>query len=276
MARPESSRQMALFMGQSMKNRLYILHNDIESPADDAALVAALLAYVNGRDVVIRDQEDRCSNEPPELSDVTQWAKRRSDGSADARPIFTDLLRRSLLEPDTLISYCHERWSSDRSYYAISGFFRLDRERGRLVRLKSPSRTDMTDDSFGPENIREDSWLVGFFPYLRELSESIVREPIVAISAAEGYALRECRRFLTVSAALTCGLFALMDETGPFHAALARCKLPRCGRFYLASRKPAGGPANRTYCCPAHRDEHHNSAERRRADRQARRARRTK
>ena len=72
-----------------------------------------------------------------------------------------------------------------------------------------------------------------------------------------------------LAAALALGTLLLIDQGRPYQKALCRCKLPRCERFYLARRNPKGGPANRTYCTSDHRDEHHDSAERRAAIRKA-------
>lgn len=66
-------------------------------------------------------------------------------------------------------------------------------------------------------------------------------------------------------AELSHGVLNLLDDQLSYGDALCRCKLPNCRRFYLARRNPNGGPANRTYCSPGHRDEHHNSAHRKAA-----------
>ncbi|HUN74386.1 MAG TPA: hypothetical protein VMU40_07720 [Steroidobacteraceae bacterium] len=68
--------------------------------------------------------------------------------------------------------------------------------------------------------------------------------------------------FRDTHARLSYALLLLAEEQAPYQRALCRCKLPRCRKFYLAKRNPKGGPANRTYCDSAHRDEHHNSFDR--------------
>jgi hypothetical protein len=240
--------------------RPYVLHNGLDDPASEDELVAALLAFANGREVTIRDQEDRYSDEPPELSDVTRWSKRQPHASTDDHLVFSRILCLLVERPEELVSYCNDRVVDGR-YYAVYGFVRWIGKQERLFISKPHSRLGITDDIFGPEEVRDDSWLTSFWPQLRELSESIVREPVVTVRA-DSYSIIEYRRFVTVSAALTCGLFALLDENGPFRATLCRCKLPRCGSFYLARKNPRGGPPNRTYCDDTHREEHHNSAAR--------------
>ncbi len=98
---------------------------------------------------------------------------------------------------------------------------------------------------------------------LRLLGRLEVR-PVYEIGAG-GLSLDYFRDFLTVDAALGYAVLLLFDQGQPFGTALCRCRLVRCGRFYLAARSPQGGPANRTYCTPEHRAESHDSAESRTA-----------
>lgn len=73
------------------------------------------------------------------------------------------------------------------------------------------------------------------------------------------------RNFRDIHAVLSQGVLLLLDPQRSYGKALCRCGLPSCQKFYLARRNPKGGPANRTYCSPKHRDEHHNSGERKTA-----------
>ena len=84
------------------------------------------------------------------------------------------------------------------------------------------------------------------------------------------------RHFRDIHAVLSEGVLLLMDEHKPYGRTLCRCRLPSCRKFYLARRNPKGGPANRTYCSPEHREEHHNSAERKATDAATKRARKGK
>ncbi|MDE2137928.1 MAG: hypothetical protein KGJ68_10870 [Gammaproteobacteria bacterium] len=66
-----------------------------------------------------------------------------------------------------------------------------------------------------------------------------------------------------VESVLTYGLLLLLDSNREYGKSLSRCHLPSCSKFYLAKPNPKGGPANRYYCKPAHRDEAHNSKQNR-------------
>jgi hypothetical protein len=102
-----------------------------------------------------------------------------------------------------------------------------------------------------------------FLARLRELDQGLViklSSLMVQGSSKRGVTYR--LEYRDRHALLSHALLLLLSEQMPYGKALCRCKLPSCGRFYLASKNPKGGPANRTYCSPAHRDEHHNSYER--------------
>jgi hypothetical protein len=70
--------------------------------------------------------------------------------------------------------------------------------------------------------------------------------------------------FRDMHARLSYALLLLAEEQAPYQRVLRRCELPSCNKFYLAQRNPKGGPANRVYCSPEHRDERHNSYDRKR------------
>jgi hypothetical protein len=244
----------------------HILHNAPLGPADSAALMQALLAFVNGREVVIRGQSDRFSSEPVELTDVTRWSKSQESIDAPGREIFARLLDGIINRtdrPEALVTWRNAPFVDGRRYAVSSGLIRWEANRPRLDIMSPGTGRAVIEDFFDRQAVTPDSWLSGFWPYLRELSGSIRRESFIIVKD-DSYAFVEYRRFITVSAALTCGLFAVLDASGEFRAKLSRCKLPRCRKYYLASKSERGGPANRTYCDPKHRDEYRDSAERKR------------
>jgi hypothetical protein len=244
----------------------YILHNAPLAPADGTALVQALLAFVNGRDVVIRDQSDRFVDEPLEFTDVTRWSKSQESVDAPGREVFARVLDgiiNRIDQSEALVTWRNDPFVDGRHYAVASGLVRWEAKKPRLEIMSPGPGGAVVENLFDRQAVTSDSWLSGFLPYLRELSGSIKRESFITVKD-DSYAFVEYRRFVTVSAALTCGLFAVLDESGEFRAKLSRCKLPRCGRYYLASKNERGGPANRTYCSPKHRDEYRDSAERKR------------
>ena len=76
----------------------------------------------------------------------------------------------------------------------------------------------------------------------------------------QGYSLGYFRLFRTARAALAEALVLTLDPDRPYAKKLSRCKYPSCREFYFAEKKRGGGPANRTYCKPAHRLLHNNSS----------------
>jgi hypothetical protein len=103
-----------------------------------------------------------------------------------------------------------------------------------------------------------------FLPLGMELLTSLKPRPVIQFGTS-GFQLDYFNDFPNLEAALTYAVMLILDARKPYGAALCRCQLPTCGRFYLARRKKKGGPANRVYCSPRHRTEHHNSAERKAA-----------
>ena len=69
--------------------------------------------------------------------------------------------------------------------------------------------------------------------------------------------------FRSIRALLDHALLLILDRTNPVGRLVCRCKLPRCGVFYIAGRNKRGGGLNLTFCRPEHREEHHNSSDRR-------------
>jgi hypothetical protein len=78
-----------------------------------------------------------------------------------------------------------------------------------------------------------------------------------------GLSLGYRQSFGTVRSALHYAIALILDPKFPYRKAISRCRLQRCGVFYLAKKNPKGGPANRLYCRPAHRDEAHDSKQNR-------------
>ena len=110
-----------------------------------------------------------------------------------------------------------------------------------------------------PNRLREE-----FFPLGAELIDSLKVKPVM-VFGTHGHSLDYFRELPDLRTALTYAVMLLLDAHKSYGAALCRCRLPSCGRFYLARRKKKGGPANRVYCRPQHRAEHHNSAARKAA-----------
>jgi hypothetical protein len=81
---------------------------------------------------------------------------------------------------------------------------------------------------------------------------------------ARGVRLVVTKELVDETAVLNYATALLLDDTKPYGSALSRCKLESCGKFYLARKHPAGGPANRNYCSTKHRSQAHESG---RADR---------
>jgi hypothetical protein len=109
---------------------------------------------------------------------------------------------------------------------------------------------------------------------LQEITQHVLASlkvhPVIVMHG-HGLALDYFREFPDLPTALTYATLLLLDARQPYGAALCRCKLPRCGKYYLAKKQKKGGPANRTYCSPRHRIEQHNSAERKAASKPPRR-----
>lgn len=101
-------------------------------------------------------------------------------------------------------------------------------------------------------------------PTASALLHSLKPRPILHWGA-RGYRLDFAREFRTIRAALDCATVLLLDIDKPFGAALCRCQLSDCGRFYLATKNSKGGPANRHYCEPSHRTIANNRKENRTA-----------
>ena len=113
----------------------------------------------------------------------------------------------------------------------------------------------------------EHSWddansLVAFAPIAFQLIETMKVKPVLKM-AARGLSIRYERTFPSIDTALQFAFMLLLDAEGPYLNALSRCGLSTCNRYYLARRNPKGGPANRFYCDPAHRELAHDRKENR-------------
>ena len=78
-----------------------------------------------------------------------------------------------------------------------------------------------------------------------------------------GLLLRQANYYPDLSSALNYAVLLLLDLGRSYGSALSRCQWRECRKFYFAQKNPKGGPMNRTYCCPSHRDEAHDSKQNR-------------
>lgn len=101
-----------------------------------------------------------------------------------------------------------------------------------------------------------------FLPIGMQLLTSMKVRPTIEFGR-RGFTLGYAHDFPTLESALNYGVMLLLDVSKPYGVALSRCGRSTCQRFYLAKRNPKGGPANKHYCSPAHRDEAHDLRENR-------------
>lgn len=246
------------------------LRNSPTVPAQEAALVRALLAFSAGTRV-------RIENQGIEDQTLTRWSRQSEEPPEEDRSLFADILNAIIQgekdsaegwPPETLIPMVSNPWAPEQRHGWISSGY-INIRRGQ-VRILEPHRAGEMEQALIPfgRAIGSPGWLCSFEPFIAALRREARFEPLV-IFRNDSYQLIHYTMYSTVRAAMTVAALMVLDSTQPFRAALSRCKLPTCGRFYLARKNPAGGPANRTYCSPAHRNEHHNSAARQQANRQA-------
>jgi hypothetical protein len=86
---------------------------------------------------------------------------------------------------------------------------------------------------------------------------------IVNLAGDGGVRLSIHRHFRTARSVLALAAVLAMDNKHDIGSKVYRCKLQTCKSFFLAKQNPKGGPPNRTYCCPEHLKEHHDSSNRR-------------
>ena len=210
----------------------YELQNPLAAPATDDALVEALLTFANGGEVVIWGQ-------PSPSEKVGAWSLWRPEPTDDEREAHIAFLDGLLRDPWGGLGHVTDKVGKRRPAVAV-------------IRLPD----------LGPAARRADRSLLpgqDLYMWLAHMKESMEREFVLA-AHANGYSFSDFRSFKNVASALTFAMLLVMDQRKPYAKALCRCKLPSCRRFYLAQKNPKGGPANRTYCIPAHREEHHNSS----------------
>jgi hypothetical protein len=221
--------------------KCFELRNALPAPATDETLVAALIEFANGRDVVIWDQP------PPLAQEVRRWSLWREQPSQDERAAHVNFLHRVTEDPWGGLGFRTDASGRRRPSNAVIQMPPLlgrERDRGLLP-----------DQDFNA--------------CLAHMNASMQRE-LVFVAHHHGYSLADFRAFPNVASALALAMALVMDQARPFAKAFCRCKLPDCQDFYLAQKNPKGGPPNRTYCKPEHRDQHHNSAERKSAGQSAR------
>jgi hypothetical protein len=216
---------------------VYELTNNLPNPATDDALVEALLEFANGRDVVIWGQ-------PDPLERVSTWSIWRTQPSAEERSAHVAFLQDLIRDPWGGLGHNTDRTGRRRPANAVIQIGDLGPARGD--RAVSP-RPD-------------------FNAWLAHMKKSMERE-LVLVGRSHGYSLADFRSFRNIASALAFATLLVMDQSKPYSKDLSRCKLRTCQRFYLAQKNPKGGGKNRTYCSPEHRQEHHDSADRKAAAR---------
>lgn len=218
------------------KAKEFELFNPMGRPAKEVDLVGALMAFVNGQDVAIYLQ--------PAPGVVRRWSLWREQPNEAERASQVNAL-------GALID------GSRTSFY---GGFQTDAD-GHRRPTHALLEIQTLPDSY---RTREQDLLPdrGFAIYLAHMRASIQQEPVL-VSHRLGYSLTEYRAFDNIASVLAVAMLLVTDPARPFAKSLSRCKW--CQKFYLAKKNPKGGPANRVYCSSAHRDEHHNSAERKAA-----------
>ncbi len=216
-----------------LESKQFELRNLMTAPASDDMLVEALLAFGNGQDVVITGQ-------PSAAADMRSWSLRRAAPTPEERAAYKDLLRRLIETPDAIAPGLRD--PAGRWHPAF-----------RVIRFPKSARSK----AGAPAEILPQD----FLSYFGHMSASLELEPIL-VARFDGYSFDVFRHFKNVASALAFATLLVLDKRNPYGKSLCRCKLPSCERFYLARKNPKGGPPNRTYCDPDHRDEHHNSAER--------------
>ena len=218
------------------KPTVYDLRNGLPNPATDDVLVEALLAFANGQKIVIWGQ-------PRPFEYIDTWSLWRAEPSEDERAAHVAYLHG--LMSDSWGGLPHIKDNSGRRR-PVNAVIRLQ----DLGSAALPAETDLFPNH-------------DFYGWLAHMKGSIEREFVLAAYPG-GYSFADFRSFKNVASAITFAMLLVMDQRKPYAKALSRCKLPRCLRFYLAQKSPKGGPPNRTYCSPKHRDAHHNSADRKR------------
>jgi len=218
-----------------MGQRRFELTNRMVTPATDDDFVEALLAFANSREVVIWHQ-------PPPLGEVRAWSRWRVEPSPDERDSVARYVQRLIEHPQGWLPYDAQ-----------------GRPGNALIEIPvlHPGIAARPDYALLPDQ--------DFATWLAHMHEDTKDPQLVLVAHRRGYSPVYYRRFRYVSSALALAMLLVMDQAKSYRQTLSRCK--QCQRFYLARRNPKGGPANRTYCSPRCRDDHHNSYERKSAAR---------
>jgi hypothetical protein len=245
------------------REKLLRLRNAPTAPAGDESLVDTLLGFLAGARVVVADQGIS------ESALVEHWSRSSADPVEKDRAVFAEVLNaammgereiRELGVSETLLPMVSDSVAVGAHYSANDGFIHIRQGRLWIEPSHRRAESERIMEPFGAA-IESPTWLRDFAPYVADLRRTMRFVPLVLLRDGS-YSLTQYAVYSTVCAAMTMAALTVLDAGKPFRAALARCKLPTCGQFYFARKNPAGGPANRTYCSPAHRDEHHNSAAR--------------
>jgi hypothetical protein len=209
-------------MGNSAKR--FALENPPDRPATDDLLVDALLAFANGRDVVICQGENE---------NVSRWSRWRQEPSNEERAALIGLLQRIAQYPGSPLGFAPPGYA---------GVIELD------APLPAQDFALLVDGDAR-------TWL-------SHMRASIDFRLILLAQRRVG-SLRLYHRFANVAAALTVATLLVAASGDPYVGRFRRCASPKCcAPFYLAKRNPSGGPANRIYCSPTCREQYHNSAAR--------------
>jgi hypothetical protein len=100
-----------------------------------------------------------------------------------------------------------------------------------------------------------------------DVADSVLRdvEPQLHLDllGPRGVLVRQANYYPDLSSALNYAVLLLLDLGRSYGSALSRCQWQECRKFYFAQKNSSGGPANRRYCCPTHRDAAHNSKQNR-------------
>jgi hypothetical protein len=214
--------------------KTYELRNTLPAPATDDVLVEALLEFANGGDVVIWGQ-------PRPLSQIRTWSRWRAQPSHEERAAHKDFLNGLIQDPWGGLPHVTDRSGKRRPANAVIQLSTLGLSGRRGDRALLPGNDFQT--------------------WLAHMTDSIEAELVLAAHPS-GYSFADFRAFMNIASAMAFAMLIVMDQRRQYASQLSRCKLPSCRRFYLARKNPRGGPPNRIYCRPNHRDEHHNSAER--------------
>ncbi len=238
--------ELAMSIGHE---KLIRLSNAPTSPAADEVLVDSLLGFVTGTRVVIADQGLRKS------ARVTRWSRSASEPSSQDRAVFSNVLNaamegeREIAElglSETLIPMLSDSVAIGRHYAANEGFIQIRQGRLWIVPPHRRAESERIMEPLGA-SIHSPTWLADFAPYVAELRRTMRFNPLVGLRNGS-YVFIQYAEFSTVCAAMTLAALIVLDAGKPFRTALARCKLPSCGKYYLSRKNPSGGPANRSYC----------------------------